>query len=411
MSFDFDVIIIGGGAAGMMSAGTAAARGKKVLLLEKNPELGRKLRISGGGRCNITNATFDTRTLLTRYGTADKFLFSPFSVYGVKETLDFFHKKDLLTKVEAESRVFPVSEKAEDVARTLENYIATTNVTIRKNCSVTGLMTEKGKVIGVETKQGNYFAKSVILATGGTSRPDTGSTGDGYAWLSTIGHSVTTPTPTLVPIALKEKWVASVSGLTLPKATISVYQNQTLITKTVGKVLFTHTGLSGPGILNLSNLIADTLPHGEMKLRLNVTEGQNEEVLLEAFKASCLETPNKKIKNVLPLFVPSGLVPAVLENTNLDAERLLNSITRSERHALISNMRGLEVTISHLLGSDKAIVANGGVALTEVDFKTMSSKLYKNLFIVGDMLDIKRPSGGYSLQLCWTTGYIAGSNC
>ncbi len=411
MSESFDVIVIGGGAAGMMSAGTAAARGKKVLLLEKNAELGKKLRISGGGRCNITNATFDTRTLLARYGQADKFLFSPFTKYGITETIDFFHTQGLLTKVEAEARVFPASDKAEDVAKTLELYLAKHGVVVRKNSTVTGLITEQGKVTGVETARGTHFAKSVILATGGTSRPDTGSTGDGYAWLSAVGHTVSTPTPTLVPIALKETWVASVSGLTLPQASISVYQNNTLIIKTIGKVLFTHTGLSGPGILNLSNLIGDTLPHGEMRLKLNVTTGQNEEVILEDFKNAGLETPNRKIKNILTTFVPAGLVPVVLEAANIDEERLLNSINRNERHTLISVMRGLEVTISHLLGADKAIVANGGVALTEVDFKTMSSALYKNLFIVGDMLDIKRPSGGYSLQLCWTTGYIAGSNC
>jgi predicted Rossmann fold flavoprotein len=406
----WDIIVIGGGPAGMMSAGFAATSGRKVLLLEKNPVLGKKLSITGGGRCNITNNTKDVRALLTKYKDADKYLFSAFSQYSVEETLDFFHTLGLKTKVEAESRVFPLSEQAEDVTKTMIDFITKNGVVIKTGVEVLGLEKSANKITGIKTNKGTFEAKAYILATGGTSRPDTGSTGDGYNWLAELGHTVARPVPSLVPIAIKEKWVSKVAGLTLTDTNFSIYQNEKLVYKTSGKILFTHEGLSGPGILNNSANIGDTLEHGPVVLKINTNPEKNEEEIIASLLHGCINNPNKKIKNIVAELSINSLASIILEQAGIQEDRICNSITRQERHSLVNSIRGLEVQVSHLLGVDKAIVARGGVKLNEIDFKTMSSKLFRNFYVTGDLLDVLRPSGGYSLQLCWTTGYLAGKS-
>ncbi len=407
----WDVIVIGGGPAGMMSAGTAASRGLRVLLLEKNPTLGKKLRITGGGRCNITNATFDDRTLLAKYGEAEKFLFSAFSKHSVKDTLNFFNQLGLSTKIEAENRVFPASEKAEDVAKVMEKYLIKNKVVVKTGILVKSIETAKDQVTCLKTSAGDFYAESYILATGGTSRPETGSTGDGYTWLSNIGHHVIFPKPSLVPVLVAETWVKDLAGLSLEDTNIALYEDDSLISKHLGKVLFTHNGLSGPGILNLSTIIGDALPHGKVTVKINTSPTLSEEELTNSLRDTCITSANKKIKNILSDFIPTALVTVILNQTQIDSERKCNTITRQERHQLVLVMRGLPLTITDLLGPEKAIVASGGVDLPEIDFKSMSSKLFSNLYIIGDMLNINRPSGGYSLQLCWTTGFVAGNSC
>ncbi len=411
MKDKWDVIVIGGGPAGMMSAAIAAGRGFKVLLLEKNPTTGKKLRITGGGRCNITNATFNNRTLLARYKDAEQFLFSAFAQHSVQDSLNYFTKLGLETKTEAENRIFPTSEKAEDVALALEASLKQNKVVVRTDTKVTGLNHKNGRLTSVTTTDGELSATSFILATGGTSRPETGSTGDGYKWLQKIGHQIITPLPSLVPIVAKDTWLTKISGLTLPECIISVYQDGLLVQKNTGKVLFTHQGLSGPGILNLSSVIGEGLKHGQVQLKLNLNPKYTDESLNEKLKELCINDSNKKIKNLIREIIPSGLVSPVLAQADINEERKGNTITRAERHILTNSIRGLKVNVRHLLGVEKAIIASGGVDLSEIDFKTMSSKLFPNLFIVGDLLNIDRPSGGYSLQLCWTTGFVAGNNC
>lgn len=411
MNKNWDVIIIGGGAAGMMAAVTASSRGQKVLLLEKNKGLGKKLRITGGGRCNITNATLSNRQLLSRYGDASKFLFSAFSQHSVSDSLNFFHQNNLPTKEEAEQRVFPLSEKAEDVALLFEHLLAKNKVSVQTEITVQDLLTNNNKIVGVKTSQGLFNGKSFILATGGTSRPDTGSTGDGYLWLQKLGHTVTYPTPSLVPIVLKDTWVKSLTGLALDNCHINLYQDNKLFLKSKGKVLFTHLGMSGPGILNISHVIGEELRHGRVTLKLNLIPELKEEELNQKFLQLLIENPNKLVKNLLSTFIPGALAIPVLTTSKIALDIKSNQISRKLRHLLIDTLRGLPVEVSHLLGPEKAIIASGGVALTEVNFKTMASKIYPNLYIIGDLLNINRPSGGYSLQLCWTAGYVAGISC
>jgi len=410
MKKTWDVIVIGGGPAGMMSAGAAAARGLSVLLLEKNSILGKKLRITGGGRCNITNATFKNRELLEKYTNASPFLFSPFSKHAVKETLDFFTRLELLTKTEAEKRVFPVSEKAEDVANTLVEYLADQKVTVVANCQVKSMSTKDSKIALLKTSTGTYEAKSYILAAGGNSRPETGSNGEGYKLLEGLGLKVIHPEPSLVPITLNEPGLKKLSGVSIPDTTISIYQDELLVKKARGKILFTHNGLSGPGILNLSSYIGEGLKHGPIILKLNLTPDYTDEKLSTWLKETLVEEANKKIKNIFTEILLSSMAEAVLGKCQIDPDRKCNTITRNERHLLITTIRGFSVKVKGLLGPDKAVVASGGLDLTELDFTNMSVKKMPNLYVVGDLLNINRPSGGYSLQLCWTTGFVAGSS-
>ncbi|MES2060046.1 MAG: NAD(P)/FAD-dependent oxidoreductase [Patescibacteria group bacterium] len=406
----WDVIVIGAGPSGMMAAGRAAEMGAKVLLLEKNDVLGKKLLITGGGRCNITNAEMDTRKLLSKFKGNDKFLFSAFSQFAVEEALDFFHIKKLETKVEAEKRAFPVSEKAIDVRDTLAEYLKANKVTILSNAEVKGFKKDGSKIVSVILKNKSEIkAKSFILGTGGKSRPETGSTGDGFIWLKELGHNVIEPSASLVPITIKDAWVKKLSGLTLKAVKITLLQNNVKQDSKKGRILFTHFGISGPTILNMSHDIGELLKYGDVEISLDILPsfdpGQLNLKLQEIFKSDS----NKKIKNCFGTFIPSGIVPKAIELANIDPDKFAHSVTREERLRLVEALKNIPLSVSGLLGTDKAIVTSGGVDLKEVDFKTMESKLFPNLYLVGDILNIDRPSGGYSLQLCWTTGFVAGS--
>lgn len=406
----WDVVIIGGGPAGMMAAGTAGSLGKKVLLIEKNKILGKKLLITGGGRCNVTNAEEDLRTLLSKFKDANKFLFSTFSQFSNKDTLEFFHKNGMETKVEAHGRVFPASNKSESVWNVLLQYLKTSKVTIESNVKITNINTENGKITSIEAGKRKIFAKSFVLATGGKSHPETGSTGDGFLWLSKLGHKVAEPTASLVPVSTEEDWVKTLQGVSIDSAKVTVLQNEVKQSVLKGKVLFTHFGLSGPTILNLSSDISELLKYGEVFISLDLLPeldyGKLNMKLQEIFK----EKSNKKFKNTLDAILPSAVASVVVSQSGIEADKPANSIKREERLLLVKLIKDMRAKVTGLLGEDKAIVTSGGASLEEVDFKTMQSKLFPNLYIVGDLLDIDRPSGGYSLQLCWTTGFVAGNH-
>lgn len=409
----FDVIVIGGGASGMMAAGRAAELGKKVLLLEKNKQLGEKLKITGGGRCNILNAEHDMRSLLSHYGKADQFLFSPFTQFGMSETWEFFESRGLPLFVSNDrKRAFPKSEKALDVFKTLEKYIHDGGVVIKTGTPVARILADKTTISGVETKHGFYTADSYILATGGMSHPETGSTGDGFGWLRELGHTIKSPTPSIVPLEVEESWVKSLSGASLANMRITFMVDNVKFLKKTGGLLFTHFGLSGPLILNSAKAVGDMLHTGTVTARIDLFPdmdiGALEQKIIQIFD----DNKNKLFKTVIKDIVPPGMHDAILGiiESVLSPETRVHSITKIERKALIQALKGLSVTIVGLMGYDKAVVADGGIILDELDTKTMRSKKLENLFITGDLLHVTRPSGGYSLQLCWTTGYIAGSN-
>lgn len=421
----WDVAVIGGGPSGMMAAGRAAELGAKVILIEKNDSLGKKLLITGGGRCNVTNAELDNRKLLEKFKDDGKFLFSAFSQYSVKETLDFFHKRNLETKIEAGQRVFPLSNKSQSVWNVMVEYIKKGNVTILSNSSVDGLLledkthsagSEQGNITGVKISGKTIYAHSVVVATGGKSHPETGSTGDAYKWLKNIGHTIIEPVPSLVPLATKDKWIKKLAGVSLDNIKLTVYLDgvKQFLKKRplskVGKILFTHVGVSGPTVLNMSKDIGELLGYGDVVVMLDLLPEIDQEKLnlklLEIFK----ENDKKKFKNCLSDLILSSITPVVVELSDIDPEVQCNSVTREERIKLIGLLKSVPIHIDKLLGLDKAIVSSGGVSLNEIDFKTMRSRLHPNLYIIGDLLNIDRPSGGYSLQICWTTGFVAGTN-
>ena len=409
----WDVAVIGGGPAGMMSAGRAAEQGAKVILLEKNDSLGHKLLITGGGRCNLTNAELDTRKLLSKFKDSDKFLFSAFSKWSVQETLDFFHDHGMQTKIEAGQRVFPASEMSHTVLNVLMDYMKSGNVVVRSNSQVKGFIKspETNQIQAVELKNKELvYAKKFILATGGKSHPETGSTGDGFVWLKTLGHKIIEPSASLVPIAIKEEWGKRLQGVPLENVKITILQNGQKQAVKKGKILFTHFGLTGPTILNMSREIGELLKYDEVKISLdllpNFDYGQLNLKLQEIFA----EEAKKKFKNSLKTLVSSSIAPIIVELSGIDPDTSCNSVSREQRLALVQLFKNIIISVEGLLGEDKAIVTSGGVALDEVDFRTMQSRLFPNLYLVGDILDVDRPSGGYSLQLCWTTGAIAGEN-
>jgi predicted Rossmann fold flavoprotein len=407
----YDVIVIGGGASGMMAAGRAAERGKRVLLLEKNAKLGEKLAISGGGRCNILNAEEDEHILLKRYGKAEQFLYSPFSQFGMKDAYAFFESRGLPLKVEANKRAFPKSEKAPEVVRVLERYLSLGNVVVKRNSPVAQVTAAGARIEKVVAGGIEYFADNFIFATGGLSHPETGSTGDGFKWLDALGYSVEKPTPTIVPVRTKETWGRKLAGVSISDAKVTFFERDARKFSVKGKILFTHFGLSGPLILNAAGKISDLLQAGTVTARIDPFPATDLGILDRSITDIFDANKNKLLKNVFRTIAPAGTGDVLLSlDPKIDPEKKVHSVTKEERRRLAELLKNIPLTITELMGFDRAVVADGGLPLTEVDTKTMRSKKYENLFVTGDLLHISRPSGGYSLQLCWTTGYVAGNS-
>ncbi len=429
---NYDVIVIGGGPSGMMAAGTAGARGLRVLLIEKNKRLGEKLRITGGGRCNVTNEESDLRTILKRYGPAEQFLYSPFTQFGTPDTFTFFKERGLPLVVEAAGRAFPHTHDATDVERAMEQYCKAGNVTILTSTPVEAITTTANAsgtntTTGVTAKGISYTAKNIIIATGGTSHPETGSTGDGFTWLANLGHTIKKPTPSLVPLSVPDAWVQNLAGVTLPemKVTFFVSKNSetadgapmnsapTKAFSKTGRLLFTHFGLSGPLILNAAKNIADLLYEGPVTGAIDLFPKKDFSVVEQEILGIFDANKNKTFKNVCKEFVPAGMPGAIVDlitQTIGDtvAETKVHSVSKEDRKAIIHLLKALPFSVEGLMGYDRAVVADGGVAIDEIDMRTMRSKKHPNLHVTGDLLNINRPTGGFSLQLCWTTGYVAG---
>jgi predicted Rossmann fold flavoprotein len=408
----WDVVVIGGGPAGMISAGRAGELGARVLLLEKNPGLGKKLLITGGGRCNVTNNKKEVRTMLAKYDGSDQFLFSAFSQYGVAETIQFFDSRGMKMKEENDGRLFPVSNSAKSVWEVLVKYMKEGSVAIRYQSEVESVRFEDDGLayIKIKNTREEIRAKKCVVATGGTSHPETGSTGDGFKWLKKLGHTIIENDFALVPIVVKDDWAKKIGGVTLSDIKIVLFLDGVRQSAKIGRVLFTHFGLSGPTILNMAREVGDMLRNGEVILSLDLFPKLDAGALRKYLQTILVAESNKKIKNVLGALMPSALIAPILELAGIDGETANHSVSTESRKKLVEVLKNIPLHVQGLLGAEKAIVSSGGVDLREVNFKTMQSRIIPNLYLVGDVLNINRPSGGYSLQLCWTTGYVAGGS-
>lgn len=393
----------------MMAAGRAGESGAKAVLLEKNATLGKKLLLTGKGRSNIAKAEFNPRELLKKYGREGDFLLHPLSVFGVKETIDFFEKKGLKTKVERGKRIFPQSDKAADVLNVLTSYLEKGKAEIMTDSEVKKIIKEKNRIVKVILKGGEEIsAKNYIIAVGGKSYPGTGSTGEGYQWAKELGHKVNRPMPALVPLKIKENWPKMAQGLSLKNVELTVFQNNKKQDSRFGELLFTHFGISGPIVLDLSGKVGELLEKDGVKLVLDLKPALDFETLDKRLQSDFSKYGNKLFKNSLSDLLPQKLISIIVDLSGINPEKKVNEVTRQERRKLVKLLKGLEIGVSSLLGFETAIVTAGGVSLKEIDSKTMKSKLVDNLFFAGEIIDLHGPTGGYNLQLCWSTGYLAG---
>lgn len=408
----YDVVVVGGGASGLMAAGRAAELGKRVLLLEKNKRVGEKLRISGGGRCNITNAEEDERVLLRAYGKAEQFLYSVFAQFGNKHAFTFFESRQLPLVVQARKRAFPSTERASDVVRTLDAYVKKGGVVVRTDSPVTSVQRDASGITGVVSGKQIITAKKYIFCTGSVSHPETGSTGDGFKWLEKLGHRIVKPTPSIVPLEVKDEWIKALSGSSLSFMKITFFVDGKKAFSKTGKILFTHFGLSGPLILNSATAVSDLLYEGPVTATIDAYPHTDLGALERSIIAVFDKNKNKALKNVIKEVVPDGTARGILLllEGKIDVTKKVHSVTKEERKVLVHLLKALPLTIEGLMGFDRAVIADGGVPLEEVDTRSMQSKKVPNLYLTGDLLHINRPSGGYSLQLCWSTGYVAGTH-
>lgn len=406
----YDVAVIGGGPAGMIAAGRAGELGSRVVLIEKNKSLGIKLLISGKGRCNITNKADELKEIINRFGKNGKFLFSTFSKFGVDETINFFESKGLKTKIERGGRVFPVSNKSRDVLDVLIKYLKKFHVNIRTDSEVRKII-KKGnrieKIVLVNSEE--IIADNFIICTGGKAHPITGSTGDGYKWAQKIGHTIVKLSPSLVPIIVKEKYAKDFEGLSLKNVEISIYKDNKKINSRFGEAIFTANGMSGPIILDMSKEIGEELP-GDIRMQIDFKPALDFVKLDKRIQRDFEKSPKKLFKNSLNELLPKKLISTIIRLSGIDPDKKVNSITKEERRKLLHLLKEFSLEIKELEGFKKAIITAGGINLSEVDQKTMKSKLIDNLYFAGEILNLDGPTGGYNLQLCWTTGYIAGQS-
>ena len=337
---------------------------------------------------------------------------SAFSQFDVAKTLNFFNSQGMATKEEAEGRMFPSSNTSQSVLDVLVRYMNKGKVEVRTNSMIDNLsLDDEKKYITLRLKKGKMLtARSCIVAAGGTSHPETGSTGEGFIWLKKIGHTIVKNNFALVPITIEDEWVKKIAGVTLRDIKLTTTQNGKKQNAQKGKLLFTHFGISGPTILNMSKDIRELMYGGEVIIMLDLFPKLDPNALKQSLQDILIAESNKKLKNTLSALVPSALVSVILKITGINGEVANHSIRREDRMKLIKYMKEIPMHVKGLLGANKAIVSSGGVAPEEVNFKTMQSRIVPQIYIIGDALNINRPSGGYSLQLCWTTGFVAGSN-
>lgn len=409
MTNEFDAVIVGGGAAGMMAAITAAEYGKKVLLLEKNDKLGRKIRITGKGRCNVTN-NCEPRTVIESTPGNGRFLYSAVQNFAPEDTMRFFENLGVSLKTERGNRVFPVSDNAHDIADAMAARLKALHVPVVQGC-VKKVLTEDGAVIGVKTDTETYYAPSVLLACGGASYPGTGSNGDGARLSAALGHTVTALRPSLVALVSENPDCPAMQGLSLRNCGVTVRDNKkkkTIYTD-FGELLFTHFGLSGPTVLSASAHMRDMAP-GRYTVELDLKPALNPEQLDQRLLRDLEKNKNKNFSNALDELLPQKMIPVIIERSGIPPEEKCNSVTRVQRAALLDALKHFAVEISGFAPLSGAIVTAGGVSVKEIDPKTMQSKLISGLFFAGEIMDVDAYTGGFNLQIAFSTGYAAGIN-
>lgn len=401
------VLVIGGGAAGMMAAYAAGMCGSEVTLLEQNEKLGKKIYITGKGRCNFTNAS-PLEEIMQAVVSNPKFLYSAFYTFSNDAVMDFFENQGMPYKIERGNRAFPVSDHASDVIRALERAMKEQNVRIRLYTQVRELLIEDDKATGVLlTDGGKIMADSLILATGGLSYPTTGSTGDGHTMAKNSGHKIVTPRPALVPLTTKEEYILRMQGLSLKNVSLKIKDEKRVIYDAFGEMLFTHFGVSGPLVLSASSVLSRHFPR-EYQAYIDLKPALSEEVLNERLLREFSERPNQHIKAVFQQLLPAKMIPVMIELSQISMDKPVNAITKEERRRLVGLFKAFPFTITGTRGFKEAIITQGGVSVKDIDPATMESKRIKDLYLVGELLDLDALTGGYNLQIAWSTGYLAG---
>lgn len=404
------VLIIGAGAAGMYAALAAARQGHQVHLFEKNDRAGRKLFITGKGRCNLTNDC-DTEEMLQAVKSNRKFLYSSFYTHTNQDVIRFFQDNGMPVKTERGGRVFPASDHSSDVIRTLERQMSKWGVRLHLGTEVRGLLTEEGRIAGLLLGDGTReTGDACIVATGGFSYPLTGSTGDGYRFAREAGHSVTDLVPSLVPVEAKEKWVGDLMGLSLRNIELTVKDGKKELYRDFGEMLFTHFGLSGPVVLSATSEVGPRLEKGPLSFHIDLKPALTPEQLDQRILRDFGEQKNRQFKNSLGKLLPAKLIPVVVGLSGISPEKKIHDISREERRGLVSLLKDLTVTAVSLRGWSEAIITKGGVSVREIDPATMESKKIKGLYFAGEVLDLDAVTGGFNLQIAWSTAYLAGSS-
>ena len=407
------VIVVGGGAAGMMAAIAAAENGNEVYLFEKNEKLGKKLFITGKGRCNITNAC-DMEELMKQIVTNPRFLYSAFHTFDNMAVMDFFERIGLEIKTERGMRVFPQSDHSSDVIKVLQRHMEHLGVNINLNTEVKQIVAEDGVFQGVICvgKKESFMGDACIVATGGLSYQSTGSTGDGYRFAKQLGHTVTKLSPSLVALTVKEEFAPRLMGLTLKNVELKLLQGKKVLYSDFGEMLFTHFGISGPLVLSASSYTAEEilkgheLPTVQIDLKPALTEEQLDARLLSDFE----EAKNKSFKNSLDKLLPQRMIEVVVELSGIDPDKKVNAVSKEERRKLGYLLKHLTMQITGLRDYKEAVITKGGISVKEIVPSTMESKLVSGLYFAGEVLDVDAMTGGFNLQIAWSTGYAAGSS-
>ncbi len=403
----YDAIIIGAGAAGVIAAITAAKRGRNVLLIDGNGRIGKKLRITGKGRCNVTNMC-DIDELMRNIPVNSRFLYSAFSKFPPQAVMEFFVDAGVPLKVERGNRVFPVSDSAPDVVDALEKQIQKYKIKLLKEKAVK-LIIDNSVCRGVITNKGNYESESVLVATGGASYPVTGSTGDGYGFAEYAGHTVTDIVPSLVPLEISEIYCRQLTGLSLRNVTLTLFDKNKPIFSELGELMFTCFGVTGPLVLTASSRIR-TMESGRYRMEIDLKPGLPDEKLDIRIQRDFREKSNEQFANSLNKLLPLQMIPVVTELSSIAPETKVNQITKKQRTDLVKLLKHFPLTISDFRPVAEAIVTSGGVQVKEIDPKTMQSKLVSGLYFAGEVLDADGYTGGFNLQIAFSTGYAAGTN-